>query len=1373
MEQIIRAVALRTAICLAALGFAGTAYVGDYDYFRNIQYPPQRREDVSLDKIEQEGGPDAVGYNKRVVNWWPKKGVDVVNPPEGVELRTWTIRTPELEPLVELGVFAKWWPEDLRGKKQFKAHLIGFRGIGSAQDNPFFDKARIRAQGNGICPGVVLRLEDGRKRCFTRGSFSDEDQAYIVALYEKEMARVRKTLEPPPDRIPPDIASRYPVGELYSPGAFRVESERFVISSGSEEPDDGIPGIWINKSRENDAAAHRAATLRMFEDYWAYNEYAGHLMPFWEKPVRYKYSVVYGGTKVNGLELIGRGNGGGYGGCGTACWEGLYHEWGHGFGSDPMVLLGGGETRCDSLQTMADPSLVRKVSFQIQRPYKNLFWGQYPGGFGYTMLGDDPNWGSAAVASFPCLMSEVENTPMHVIARLGQERGIWDNGIKGMGDFMGEIGARYAEYDYELEGMLRETYPTPNRAYLVALDRAKGLYRSTRTEAPEPFGINVVRLTAEPGAKKITVDFRGIHDPDTYGDWRACIVAVGANGRPRYSPLWNKGEMNMETKEGDKRYWLTVTATPYAFVSGQQDGGGKVNHVYQGGFAYKYPYEVQLTGCRPANPNAPVGVNENMKLIGPTLMARADANLENCGQGDWPHPSDTPEYEDMKQTLEALAARAPVMIERFKQGALFTDSVFCPVANAGSLRIRALGSAVFFEWRAKWLLENARGARHPNGGGWVATSAKVAPTAYVGPEGMVLDGAQVLDSAIIEDYAMVSGPKVLVKDHARVYGKAVICGDVTLAGYARVSRTIFNRASKMEWNKLDPNAPPYKFQMVTGVPVKRDGPEERVEVFKDAGFKLQANYAFDRPETALLEDWYQEHSLGAFAFGAHSTDLIFYDGVLYGKPGFVKDGDIRAFTFNGKNQYAEADGAVADLGAITVDVSFKWDGGGEQTLFDFGSSTGNRFLLTIAPSGEPALVVVRGGRSEKIAGAKPVPAGKWAACRVEMDGRRIRLWLNNEKVGEKSSTFRASDVFLAGAEKRNFIAATRDQKEFFKGAIDYLRIYFTVYDDFSKAPDPPMVSSRRIDPDFMERFDKRFAGYEAQEAKYKDEVRKTDIYRFYEQWNKKVDDRIAQLGFSEEVGKLEQEVKDLEAGLETRRSELSSEFDRQPESTDKRRKFEEIEKKRQDRFRDLQQANGEFVAARQEEEEARKLKGEIERAARTKLEADQDPRYGQASAKERKAREKMERIERGIWSDATLVALESERESFNTYGAREAFTNKAIAGIFLQINQLKAKIKTLRVETALAQSPDEYQALVSIGWGKDQYRNAIEERMKGRILPLMPEDKTQMRQAAPFQLGKWSTRVDWDGRTPWEKAGGELSPIMKRWLKRMKPYLYQ
>ena len=80
----------------------GGAIAGDYDFFANIRYPATRRPDVALDKIEQKGGPDAVGYKKRVVHWWPKQGVDVIDVPEGAPLRTWTIRTPEEAPLTAL-----------------------------------------------------------------------------------------------------------------------------------------------------------------------------------------------------------------------------------------------------------------------------------------------------------------------------------------------------------------------------------------------------------------------------------------------------------------------------------------------------------------------------------------------------------------------------------------------------------------------------------------------------------------------------------------------------------------------------------------------------------------------------------------------------------------------------------------------------------------------------------------------------------------------------------------------------------------------------------------------------------------------------------------------------------------------------------------------------------------------------------------------------------------------------------------------------------------------------------------------------------------------------------------------------------------------
>ena len=132
-------------------------------------------DEVSRDVIKQKPGE---GYQLRVVEWWPKKGVDLIEEPKG-NPRTWTIRQTKPEEKM------KWWPRALRGKTQFKAHLLGFRGIAAAQ-NPWDDDVT-----KPYAPAAVLRLPDGRKRCFVRGSFSDEDEKYLVDLYEKQMKVLR------------------------------------------------------------------------------------------------------------------------------------------------------------------------------------------------------------------------------------------------------------------------------------------------------------------------------------------------------------------------------------------------------------------------------------------------------------------------------------------------------------------------------------------------------------------------------------------------------------------------------------------------------------------------------------------------------------------------------------------------------------------------------------------------------------------------------------------------------------------------------------------------------------------------------------------------------------------------------------------------------------------------------------------------------------------------------------------------------------------------------------------------------------------------------------------------------------------------------
>ena len=68
------------------IGYGNIGYGRQDDFFRNLRYPGQRR-------------PDAAGaYDKRVVHSWPKRGVDIVEAPEGAPLRTWSIRSGQPDP---------------------------------------------------------------------------------------------------------------------------------------------------------------------------------------------------------------------------------------------------------------------------------------------------------------------------------------------------------------------------------------------------------------------------------------------------------------------------------------------------------------------------------------------------------------------------------------------------------------------------------------------------------------------------------------------------------------------------------------------------------------------------------------------------------------------------------------------------------------------------------------------------------------------------------------------------------------------------------------------------------------------------------------------------------------------------------------------------------------------------------------------------------------------------------------------------------------------------------------------------------------------------------------------------------------------------
>ncbi|NQT86465.1 hypothetical protein HQ560_06845, partial [bacterium] len=686
--------------------------------------------------------------------------------------------------------------------------------------------------------------------------------------------------------------------------------------------------------------------------------------------------------------------------------------------------------------------------------YKSSLWT--------FVLGDNPNWGYGIHMVLGSLASPAEPAPYHTIARLGQRKGLWENGVRGFGDFFGEYTARMVTCDFVQQFMIRGKYGMPPLSYVYPVYGRKGCYRICNAQAPRWCGYNVVRLEPVDGAREITVDFQGIVDPALHSDWRACIVAVDGAGQARYSPLWNKGTMRFALKPSDKRLWLTVAATPSAFPVLPAGERGSWGTTYLSGVhAPRYPWEATLDGCTPGRPHRRQGDVINLD----DLHGMCDG-----GRNFWDRP--------VKQEIPILTTEAESGMAQEKLKAMQVR------IEAASEALKEKGPSPVYgrerEWvgqkravlsdlakRAAFLQAGGKGHRHPNGGGFVSEDSHVAETAYVGPGAMVLNGARVEGNACIKGSAVVFGPGPVISGNAKVSGKAWVFGNIDLRGDARVleaatvSATGDTRSTPGKRRVTLAGSAVIKgdaFVQLRGSEMILAGgvvvdytptlnvadkgvfevgrfchpPTRRRKVSLtdgvDAG-ALYANWQFDHPHAVMLADSYVNN-----------------DGMLHGSPTFADDGGRRCIVLNGKDQYAEAPPSVADFGALTVDVLIKRPAGKGGRLFDFGTGADACFTLTVRePSGRPALTARHGGKTFRLAASEAVPPDTWARLRVEMDGSTASIHIDGKKAAGGEFAFSPRMAFAGDAPVGNFIGCSREKDIFFTGRIDHFRIYRAVH----------------------------------------------------------------------------------------------------------------------------------------------------------------------------------------------------------------------------------------------------------------------------------------------------------------------------------------
>ena len=145
--------------------------------------------------------------------------------------------------------------------------------------------------------------------------------------------------------------------------------------------------------------------------------------------------------------------------------------------------------------------------------------------------------------------------------------------------------------------------------------------------------------------------------------------------------------------------------------------------------------------------------------------------------------------------------------------------------------------------------------------------------------------------------------------------------------------------------------------------------------------------------------------------------------------------------------------------------------------------------------------------------------------------------------------------------------------------------------------------------------------------------------------------------------------------------------------------------------------------------------------------------------------------ETGEWKKADREYRELEKQIRSQPDPKFAREQKQLAG---QIQKMEEQLKLLHVSAAAEGNPLEAQLIQSSLRPASAYHHTIAHTVLLGMLPEAPDDVAQLNKAKALQSRPWPTTVDWDGRAEYEKDKKVIDqPIMKHYLKRMKPWMYK
>jgi len=580
----------------------------------------------------------------------------------------------------------------------------------------------------------------------------------------------------------------------------------------------------------------------------------------------------------------------------------------------------------------------------------------------------------------------------------------------------------------------------------------------------------------------------------------------------------------------------------------------------------------------------------------------------------------------------------------------------------------------------------------------------------------------------------------------------------------------------------------------------------------------------------LLEDHYNERTGNpeGGVYGVHQDDRIFFDGHLIGKPGFTEDGaEEGAFTFNGKGQWAELPGEMADLEVITLDMRLKVDSDKPQTVWMFGNDKQNRLSLA-AVDGQWVLAGRAGDVQAECRGGK-VAQGAWTVVRAELDGQTMKLFQDGKNIAQTKTDFRASDAFVPGKIRLATMAAGLGGIAPMTGAIDYFRALTEVVEDFSKV-EVPLLCPRRISPKVYERFIAKYidSGFAEKRKQFVDNQAKTHpLTTYFDKYAAAVNQRKEDLAASaaerikeinaetkalrDRVNKMNQEMREaqkndeayqkLVAELRPMRDEISKTMNETLESYPGYKEAVAAERELNSQYHALRRTaqtemnkDPEYIARQaqikeqhekiqalpQGSSERRKLESDLTHKLRKGADAMVSKRHNQLpGARElgdqrKRAQKLSEQLRQAAQNTAAYQKLEKERRELDVR-MRYKQDPKLIAArdkLDKEIGKSSGRIRTVKEAAAAETNPLEAYLLRKSGWSRELAWKT--KQMLNGHTPHVPDDVKQLNYAKALQAMPWPTTVDWDGRAKYESDKEAMAqPVMQHYLKRMKPWMYE